>query len=91
VSINELVDIVCGIAGKKLDKRHDLTKPQGVRGRNSDNSRLRQELKWEPSISLEQGLTVTYRWIESELQKHGRIRATDEMKHGHNTNTVMGD
>ena len=91
VSINQLVDMVCGIAGKTLGKRHDISKPQGVRGRNSDNSRLRNELKWEPSIPLEQGLAVTYRWIEGELQKHGRIRAASEMKQGQRSNPVMGD
>jgi GDP-D-mannose 3',5'-epimerase len=69
VTINELVDLVSGVAGKRLHMRHDLSKPQGVRGRNSDNSRLRQVLGWEPSISLEQGLAVTYKWIESEIAK----------------------
>lgn len=67
VTINELVDLVSGIAGKRLHKRHDLSKPQGVRGRNSDNSRLRQVLGWEPSISLEQGLEATYKWIAGEI------------------------
>ena len=70
ISINELVDIVANIAGKKISKRYDLTKPQGVRGRNSDNTRLREVLKWEPSISLEDGLQVTYHWIAGELEKH---------------------
>jgi len=69
LSINELVDIVAGIAGKKISKRYDLTKPQGVRGRNSDNTRLRQVLDWEPTVSLEDGLTKTYAWIASELRK----------------------
>jgi GDP-D-mannose 3', 5'-epimerase len=69
LSINDLVDIVAGIAGKKISKRYDLTKPQGVRGRNSDNTRLRQVLSWEPAISLETGLTKTYGWIAGELQK----------------------
>lgn len=69
VTINELVDMVCAVAGKRLRKRHDLTKPQGVRGRNSDNSRLRQILGWEPGIPLEQGLAITYKWIESEITK----------------------
>lgn len=69
VTINELVDMVCAVAGKRLRKRHDLSKPQGVRGRNSDNSRLRQVLGWEPGISLQQGLATTYRWIESEIMK----------------------
>jgi nucleoside-diphosphate-sugar epimerase len=56
------------IAGKSLTKRYELSKPQGVRGRNSDNSRLLGVLNWEPSISLEVGLTSTYKWIEKELQ-----------------------
>jgi nucleoside-diphosphate-sugar epimerase len=73
VSINKLVEIVSAIAGKRLRKRHDLTKPQGVRGRNSDNSRLRQILGWEPATALRDGLAVTYRWIESELRHTGRI------------------
>src|SRR5208337_6430 len=55
VSINELVDLVASAARKRIGKRHDLSKPQGVRGRNSDNSRLRQVLGWEPSVSLDQG------------------------------------
>jgi GDP-D-mannose 3',5'-epimerase len=73
ISINELVEMVATIAGKKISKRHDVTKPQGVRGRNSDNTRLRQVLHWEPSVSLEDGLAETYRWIENELRKTGRI------------------
>jgi GDP-D-mannose 3', 5'-epimerase len=73
VTINQLVDIVSGIAGKRLVKQHDISKPQGVRGRNSDNTRLNQILGWEPSISLEAGLEITYKWIENELKKAGRI------------------
>ncbi len=73
VTIDELVDLVCKIAGKNLKKQHDLSKPQGVRGRNSDNRRLRETLGWEPSISLERGLATTYAWIENELEKAGRI------------------
>ena len=68
VTVNELVDIIAGVAGKRIHKRHDLSKPQGVRGRNSDNSRLREVLGWEPRITLEQGLAETYRWIASQLQ-----------------------
>jgi nucleoside-diphosphate-sugar epimerase len=77
VTVDGLVDIVANIAGKRLRKRHDLTKPQGVRGRNSDNTRLRQVFGWEPSISLEDGLAVTYRWIEEELRIAGRIKAVE--------------
>ena len=70
ISINELVDIVSQIAGKRIGKRYDTTKPQGVRGRNSDNTRLREVLNWEPQVSLEDGLARTYAWIEGELKKH---------------------
>ena len=70
ISINELVDMVAKIAGKKIGKDYDLTKPQGVRGRNSDNTRLREVLKWEPTISLEDGLDRTYHWIAGELEKN---------------------
>jgi GDP-D-mannose 3', 5'-epimerase len=76
VTINELVQLVSGIAGKRLHMRHDLSKPQGVRGRNSDNRRVLEVLGWEPSISLEKGLAVTYAWIESELQGAGRVPRT---------------
>ena len=73
ITINGLVDLVSRIAGKRLVKQHDTGKPQGVRGRNSDNRLLRQVLGWEPHISLEQGLAVTYAWIEQELNKAGRV------------------
>lgn len=73
VSVDELVDIICAIAGKELVKRHELDRPQGVRGRNSDNSRLRSVLGWEPRTSLREGLAVTYQWIESELRRSGRL------------------
>ncbi|MDX2180565.1 MAG: NAD-dependent epimerase/dehydratase family protein [Bryobacteraceae bacterium] len=68
VSINELAEIVAKIAGTKIERRH-VAGPQGVRGRNSDNNRLRQVLGWEPAISLEDGLTDTYRWIESQVRR----------------------
>jgi nucleoside-diphosphate-sugar epimerase len=66
VSINELVDMVAAAAGKRIRKRYDPTKPQGVRGRNSDNTRLRQVLGWEPRVSLEDGLRRTYEWIAAQ-------------------------
>ncbi len=74
ISINGLVDLVCGAAGKQLVKNHDLSKPQGVRGRNSDNRLLREVLGWEPGISLEKGLSITYARIENELAIAGRIQ-----------------
>ena len=76
ISVDGLVDLVCEIAGKTLVKYHDLTKPQGVRGRNSDNSRLREVLGWEPQIRLRDGLKVTYMWIERELRRTGRLAPT---------------
>ena len=69
VSINELADMIAEIAGIRITKKH-VEGPQGVRGRNSDNSRLRRVLGWEPEISLEEGLTHTYRWIEGEVRKY---------------------
>ena len=68
ISVDGLVDLICDIAGKRLTKIHDQSRPQGVRGRNSDNNRLRKILGWEPSISLEDGLSVTYLWIKQQLE-----------------------
>lgn len=73
ISVNELVEIVAKIAGKTITKRYDLSKPQGVRGRNSDNSRVRKVLNFEPKVSLEEGLEKTYRWICEQLVKTGKI------------------
>lgn len=67
VTINELVDMIADAADKEIDKDHDLSKPQGVRGRNSDNTRIREVLGWEPSIPLREGIAETYRWIEGEV------------------------
>jgi GDP-D-mannose 3',5'-epimerase len=69
VTIDELVDIVLEIAGKSAVKRHDTSRPQGVRGRNSDNSRLRGVLGWEPTTPLRRALIPTYRWIEACVQR----------------------
>ena len=72
VTVNELVDIVASAAGKTVIKRHDVTKPQGVRGRNSDNTKLNDLLGWAPSITLEQGMSETYSWIAEQVdgKKH---------------------
>jgi len=66
VSINELASIIMQIAGKSLSVEH-IDGPEGVRGRNSDNTKLRDVLGWEPTIDLEEGLAETYRWIEKQL------------------------
>ncbi|KQT51011.1 NAD-dependent dehydratase [Aureimonas sp. Leaf454] len=75
VTIDELVDIVSAAAGKRLVKRHDLSRPQGVRGRNSDNTRLREVLGWEPKIDLRTGIVPTYRWIDKQLGGAGAHHA----------------
>jgi len=82
ISINELVDIVARIAGKHIRKAYDLTKPQGVRGRNSDNTKLRQVLDWEPQITLEDGLDRTYRWIHDQLVQSERIPIASQVAVG---------
>jgi nucleoside-diphosphate-sugar epimerase len=74
VTVDQLVDMIARIAGKRVVKRYDPSKPQGVRGRNSDNAMLRKVLKWEPQVPLEEGLAKTYRWIREQLVQAGRIR-----------------
>lgn len=66
ISINALADLVADAAGITVKKRH-VPGPQGVRGRNSDNSRLREVLKWEPEVSLEDGIARTYAWVEQQV------------------------
>ncbi len=68
ISINQLADIIAKIAGVNITKKH-IDGPQGVRGRNSDNTKLREVLGWEPEISLEEGLKTTYDWIEGQVKQ----------------------
>jgi nucleoside-diphosphate-sugar epimerase len=67
VTINQLVDIVEEIAGITLKRNYNLNAPKGVNGRNSDNTKIKQYLGWEPSIRLKDGMAQTYAWIESEM------------------------
>jgi GDP-D-mannose 3',5'-epimerase len=69
VSINQLVDIVEGIGGVTLQREYDLSAPQGVRGRSSDNTEIIARYGWEPSTSLADGLERTYRWVYDEVKK----------------------
>jgi len=69
VTIDQLVDTVEEIAGISLKRRYNLNAPKGVNGRNSDNTKIRQYLDWEPSIRLKDGLAKTYEWIETEMMK----------------------
>ncbi len=76
VSINDLVSKVEKIAGVKLKREYDLTAPRGVAGRNSDNTFIKQVLKWEPNTTLDKGLAATYKWIEERYyarQKGKRV------------------
>ena len=75
VTVNQLVDAACEAAGKTLRRAHDLTKPQGVRGRNSDNSLLKRVTGWQPGIGLSDGIRNTYDWIAAELRRAARLSA----------------
>ncbi len=68
ITINDLAEMVAEIAGIRIVQKH-IPGPQGVRGRNSDNTRLREVLGWEPSISLEEGMARTYTWIEEQVRQ----------------------
>ena len=68
VTIDELADMVANIAGIRIEKKY-VPGPQGVRGRNSDNTRLREVLGWEPEIALEEGLRRTYAWVEEQVRE----------------------
>ena len=75
VSINQLVDIVEGIAGVKLQRNYNLSAPKGVAGRNSDNTRIKQLLGWEPSTRLRDGLEKTYAWIHEQIVTGARDKS----------------
>ncbi len=68
VTINQLVDIAEEIAGVRLKRNYNLSAPKGVNGRNSDNTMILEDLSWEPSIRLKDGLARTYAWIYDEMQ-----------------------
>ena len=73
ISINSLADMVIKISNKKITKTYDPSAPQGVRGRNADLTLVKQQLKWQPQISLEDGMTNTYKWIQEQLQTTVKI------------------
>jgi GDP-D-mannose 3',5'-epimerase len=68
VTINELVDVACSIEGKKLKKKH-IKGPLGVRGRNSDNTLIKEKLNWSPNYPLKNGIEKTYNWIKTQIKK----------------------
>jgi len=69
VKIDELADMIIKISGKKMTKKHNLTAPQGVRGRNADLTLVKKVLNWEPQTTLEEGLAKTYEWIEKQVRR----------------------
>jgi nucleoside-diphosphate-sugar epimerase len=74
VSINQMVSILEDIAGVRVERRYDLSAPQGVRGRNSDNTLILERYGWEPSVSLRQGLEATYAWIYDRIADRYPVR-----------------
>lgn len=77
ISINDLAKLVAKIAGIKIKLKH-ISGPQGVRGRNSDNTLLKKTLKWEPKISLEKGLEETYKWIEQQVKEKYKLEESSK-------------
>ena len=67
VSINQMISIIEEISNFKVEKKYQLDKPKGVRGRSSDNSKILNDLKWAPSIKLKNGLSQTYKWIYDQI------------------------
>jgi nucleoside-diphosphate-sugar epimerase len=81
VTVNQLVDTVEEIAGVRLRRRYNLDAPKGVRGRNSDNTLIRERLGWEPSTPLSVGLERTYAWIYDELKAPARLSRRAVVSH----------
>jgi nucleoside-diphosphate-sugar epimerase len=68
ITVDELAGIVMKIAGKNLRIEHDLTKPQGVRGRNADLTLARKILRWEPKVGYQEGMAQLYEWVEAQVR-----------------------
>lgn len=68
VTVDELAQMAIAASGKRLSIRHDVSKPQGVRGRNADLTLVKQVLGWEPVVPLEDGMVHTYNWIEKQVK-----------------------
>jgi nucleoside-diphosphate-sugar epimerase len=83
VTINGLVDVIEKAVEVDLDREYDLTKPQGVDGRNSDNTKILQELGWEPPTALRDGMEVTADWIEQEIKTHREEEKTSRFAMTH--------
>lgn len=78
ISINDLVSVAEQIGGVSLERTYNLEAPQGVAGRNSDNTFIQQVLGWEPSITIREGLMPTYQWIEQQFRDRQAGKKTVE-------------
>ena len=76
MTINGLVDVIEEAVEVELDREYDLTKPQGVDGRNSDNTMILSELDWAPPTALRDGMEVTAEWIEQQMKEHREEETT---------------
>ena len=74
ISINDLADMVIEISGKEIAKTHNLSAPQGVRGRNADLTLVKKVLDWQPNVSLEDGMAKTYKWIQEQIGQRALIK-----------------
>ena len=83
VTINEPVDVIEAAVGVDLERAYDRTKPQGVDGRNSDNTRILNELGWEPPTALRDGMEVTAEWIEQQIKRHREAETTSRFAVAH--------
>jgi nucleoside-diphosphate-sugar epimerase len=83
VTINELVDVIEKAVEVDLEREYDLTKPQGVDGRNSDNTKILNELGWEPPTKLRDGMEVTAEWIEQQMREHREAETTSRFAVAH--------
>ena len=78
VTINQLVDKVAKVSGKAVSKRHKLDAPLGVRGRNSNNDLIREAIGWDYTMTLEEGLSKTYAWIDEQVKKENFVQVEVE-------------
>ncbi len=88
VSMNELVDIACSFENKQLKKVH-IPGPEGVRGRNSDNTLIREKLGWAPNVPLKDGMRKTYFWIKGEIEREKKKDPQLDVEGKYGKSTVM--
>ncbi len=74
VSINQMIDMIEDIADVKLDRNYQLDKPKGVRGRSSDNEKIKNDINWSPAIDLRSGLEITYKWIFNQIKSGSNLK-----------------